>query len=99
YDLIVQSGPLQVANYDRGVGSEPREPGQSVVDYWPAHVASLCFGDGVSQNLLELYTYLVEQYQPGDQLFLFGFSRGAFTVRALAGLVHVCGLLPLGKIR
>ena len=99
YDLIVQTGPLQVAKYDKGVGTEPRQRGESVVGYWPGHVASLCFGNGVSQNLLELYTYLVEKYEPGDQVFLFGFSRGAFTVRALAGLVHVCGLLPLGNLR
>jgi uncharacterized protein (DUF2235 family) len=47
----------------------------------------------VSQNLFELYAHLIEHYEPGDRVFLFGFSRGAFTVRALAGMVHVCGLL------
>jgi uncharacterized protein (DUF2235 family) len=93
YDLMVHEGPDQVATYDNGVGTEPRRTGQSMVGYWREHAAALCFGDGVSQNLLELYTYLVEQYEPGDRVFLFGFSRGAFTVRALAGMVHVCGLL------
>ena len=93
YDLIVQDGPLQVAKYDSGVGTEPRKPGESVFGYWSEHVASLCFGEGVSQNLFELYAQLIEQYEPGDRVFLFGFSRGAFTVRALAGMVHVCGLL------
>ena len=93
YDLIVQEGPRQVGNYDKGVGTEPRRPGESLVGYWSGHAASLCFGEGVAQNLLELYTYFVEHYEPDDRVFLFGFSRGAFTVRALAGLVHVCGLL------
>ena len=93
YDLIVQDGPSQVATYDSGVGTEPRRPGQGLVGYWREHAAALCFGDGVSQNLLELYVYLIEHYEPGDRVFLFGFSRGAFTVRALAGMVHVCGLL------
>jgi uncharacterized protein (DUF2235 family) len=92
YDLIEQKGPLQVSKYDKGVGTEPRRCGESVVGYWRGHVASLWLGEGVSQNLLELYKYLIEQYEPGDRVFLFGFSRGAFTVRALAGLVHVCGL-------
>ena len=93
YDLIVRDGPGQVATYDSGVGTDPRGPGQSLVGYWREHAAALAFGDGVSQNLLELYTYLIEQYEPGDRVFLFGFSRGAFTVRALAGMLHVCGLL------
>lgn len=93
YDLIVQDGPVQVAKYDKGVGTERRRPDESFVGYWYRHVASLCFGKGVSQNLLELYVYLVEHYEPGDRLLLFGFSRGAFTVRALAGVIRVCGLV------
>ena len=36
-------------------------------------------------------------YAPGDKIFLFGFSRGAFTVRALAGLIHACGILDLSR--
>ena len=98
YDLIVHDGPTQVATYDKGVGTEPRKPGASVIGYWRGHAASLCFGEGVAQNLLELYTYLVERYEPRDRVFMFGFSRGAFTVRALAGLVHVCGLLERKNI-
>jgi uncharacterized protein (DUF2235 family) len=93
FDLIVQDGPRQAAKYDQGVGSERRHPHESLAGYWYAHARALGFGTGVAQNLLELYTWLVEQYAPGDRVFLFGFSRGAFTVRALAGLVHVCGLL------
>src|SRR5260370_26033724 len=72
YDLIVQDGPQQLGRYDKGVGSEPRNPGESVVGYWYGHARSLCFGEGVAQNLLELYTYLVEHYKPGDRAFLFG---------------------------
>lgn len=93
YDLIVQDGPLQIAMYDKGVGTEPRKPYEGFFGYWYGHLASLCFGEGVSQNLLELYAYLIEHYEPGDRVLLFGFSRGAFTVRALAGVIHVCGLL------
>lgn len=93
HDLLLQSGTSQVSIYDPGVGSEPRTSGQSRLSYWPGHLGSLCFGSGVSQNLMELYEYLVQHYEPGDRVFLFGFSRGAFTVRALAGMIHVCGLL------
>jgi uncharacterized protein (DUF2235 family) len=99
YDLIATRGPSQFAFYDRGVGTDRRQPGQSVIGYWTRHLQELCVGTGVEQHLLELYTWLVDTYQPGDRLFLFGFSRGAFTVRALAGLVHVCGLLRRQQIR
>jgi uncharacterized protein (DUF2235 family) len=98
FDLIVQDGPDQVATYDNGVGTDPRQRGENLFTYWRNHLAELCFGKGIAQNLLELYTWLIERYQPGDHVFLFGFSRGAFTVRALAGLVHVCGLLRLEHI-
>ncbi len=48
---------------------------------------------GISDTILEAYRFVIENYDPGDQLFLFGFSRGAFTVRSLAGLMRSCGIL------
>lgn len=54
----------------------------------------LLFGYGLKKNVGQLYRALAEVYLPGDSLFLFGFSRGAFTVRALAGLLHRCQLPP-----
>ncbi|MEU6273739.1 DUF2235 domain-containing protein [Streptomyces populi] len=51
------------------------------------------FGVGLSRNVLDAYRFLVESYEPDDELFLFGFSRGAFTARSLAGLVRNCGVL------
>lgn len=56
----------------------------------------LLFGYGLKKNVGQLYRALAEVYQPGDTLFLFGFSRGAFTVRALAGLLFRCHL-PAGS--
>ncbi|MFF7357073.1 MULTISPECIES: DUF2235 domain-containing protein [Streptomyces] len=51
------------------------------------------FGAGLSRNVIDAYRFLVETYEPDDELFLFGFSRGAFTARSLAGLVRNCGIL------
>src|SRR5262249_60741656 len=45
------------------------------------------------ENVGEAYLHLMEQYEPGDRIFLIGFSRGAFTVRALAGMIRCVGLL------
>lgn len=55
-------------------------------------------GYGLKENLREMYTALATYFRPGDRLYLFGFSRGAFTVRALAGLLHRCHLAPLDAV-
>jgi uncharacterized protein (DUF2235 family) len=54
------------------------------------------FGFGVSRNVREAYTWLVERYRDGDDIYVFGFSRGAFTARSLVGLIAKCGLLRRG---
>jgi uncharacterized protein (DUF2235 family) len=52
----------------------------------------LGFGLGTARNIRQLYGALIEEYEPGADIYLFGFSRGAFTIRALAGLVYRCGI-------
>lgn len=53
-------------------------------------------GYGLQKNVLDAYCYLMNNYKEGDRLFLFGFSRGAFTVRSLGGMLNKCGLLEKG---
>jgi uncharacterized protein (DUF2235 family) len=74
----------QVALYDDGVGTE---------SFLPLKLLGGAFGWGLKRNVLELYTGLVRIYDPGDRIYLFGFSRGAFTVRTLAGMIAKCGIL------
>src|SRR5690349_1408601 len=50
------------------------------------------FGYGTQRNIRRLYRELIGVYEPGDEISLFGFSRGAFTVRALAGVIYRCGI-------
>lgn len=50
-------------------------------------------GRGIHKNILDGYRYIVQNYNPGDHIYLFGFSRGAYTVRALSGLINNCGIL------
>ncbi len=60
---------------------------------WVSRGRGLLFGFGLKENVRQMYCKLTQLYEgPGDQVFLFGFSRGAFTVRALAGLLHRCYL-------
>lgn len=73
----------QVAFYDDGVGTANAF----------ARVVGGAFGWGFSHNVKKMYRELVNVYEPGDRIFLFGFSRGAYTVRALAGFIQYCGVL------
>jgi uncharacterized protein (DUF2235 family) len=50
----------------------------------------------VSGNIIDAYKWLIDNYEDGDEIFIFGFSRGAYTARALSGLISICGLLKLG---
>jgi len=59
---------------------------------WTSLALGLAFGYGLAANVRQMYEALAELYESGDRVFLFGFSRGAFTVRSLAGLLYRCGL-------
>ncbi len=74
----------QVTFYDDGVGTERGKI---------LRVLGGVLGLGLARNVRQLYMMLVKAYEPGDHIYLFGYSRGAFTVRTLAGMVKVCGLL------
>lgn len=85
--------PRQLVFYDPGVGTVT-EP--STWHRFKANinlVLGLATGYGLDDNVLSAYRFLVENYAPGDKIYLFGFSRGAYTVRVLAGLIHKIGLI------
>jgi uncharacterized protein (DUF2235 family) len=60
-------------------------------------IKGLAFGAGFKANVLDAYRYLMEVYNDGDQIYIFGFSRGSYTARALASLLHGYGLLCRGN--
>lgn len=75
--------------YDTGVGT-----GKGI-DKWFGGA----FGVGLTDNIQQAYRWIADEYRDGDRLYLFGFSRGAYTVRSLAGLIGRCGLTPPGDAR
>jgi len=91
--MALKRHPLQVACYNPGIGTLPLPAGRTRLTQRLRHLQELLFGFGAIENVTELYQFLMEHYRPNDRIFLFGFSRGAFTVRALAGMIHTCGLL------
>jgi uncharacterized protein (DUF2235 family) len=72
----------QLLFYEPGVGTAPGE-----------HLSGGALGVGLSSNIRSCYRFLARTYEPGDRLFLFGFSRGAYTARSLAGFIRNCGIL------
>src|SRR5574338_397250 len=79
----------QVAFYDDGVGTS---------DFLPLKIVGGAFGYGLGRNVRQLYKELIRVYDPGDRIYMFGFSRGAFTARSLAGFVTKRGLLNPEKL-
>ncbi|WP_209443143.1 DUF2235 domain-containing protein [Falsiroseomonas frigidaquae] len=84
-----QDGIRQVTLYLRGVGST----GIAL-----QKLVGGAFGEGVDDNIRSGYMFLVQNYVPGDEIFLFGFSRGAFSARSLSGLIGACGLLKRQRL-
>jgi uncharacterized protein (DUF2235 family) len=80
-------GPFgnQVAFYDDGVGTSSIKP---------LAVITGALGFGLKRNVKQLYKNLCQTYKPGDSIYAFGFSRGAFTIRVLAGLIASQGIIP-----
>ncbi|WP_449432617.1 DUF2235 domain-containing protein [Pseudomonas putida] len=83
-DPQVLEVPRQFAYYDDGVGTST---------FKPLALAGGAFGVGLARNVIDLYVFLCRTYQPGDRIYAFGFSRGAFTIRVLVALVMKQGLL------
>lgn len=78
-----RDGTPQVVYYHEGIGTN------GPLDRYTGGA----FGRGMEENIRNLYRFIVYNYEPGDELYLFGFSRGAFTVRSLAGFMHKVGLI------
>lgn len=74
-------GVEQVRYYDEGVGTKLGEK-----------FTGMAFGAGLMKNILQAYEHLCLNYEPGDQIYIFGFSRGAYTARSFAGLIGICGI-------
>ena len=82
----VTPAELQLARYIPGVGTASNRLLRAIDG---------ATGIGVPSNVRKLYRFLCWNWQPGDEIYLFGFSRGAFTVRTLAGMLRFQGLMPM----
>jgi uncharacterized protein (DUF2235 family) len=82
----------QLTFYDPGLGTAP--PGHEAFGLARAfyNLVSQATGLGITRNIIDCYTAIIRLWRPGDRIFLFGFSRGAYTVRCLSAVISLCGV-------
>ena len=87
----------QLTYYDPGIGSEPAGLG-FFGRHWRKvyNLVSQATGLGLTMNIIDCYAAVIRTWQPGDRIFLFGFSRGAYTVRCLGAVLALCGVPTTG---
>jgi len=96
YKMLI-CDPHQIAYYHPGVGTLGARNALSFVGKTWTKIIGLAFGYGISDNISDAYQFLMANFEESDRLFVFGFSRGAYTARALCGMLHTVGLLRPGN--
>jgi uncharacterized protein (DUF2235 family) len=84
YDNSNERSIPQLKFYDKGIGTGYSRK---------ANLFDGITGADIDKNIKDIYTFLILNYQPGDEIYLFGFSRGAYTARSIGGLIRNCGIL------
>src|SRR6185437_650955 len=87
----------QITYYHPGVGTAPAVGALTWIGKTATKLAGLAAGYGLSSDLRDAYVFLMNNFVDGDRVFLFGFSRGAYTERALTSLLYMYGLIPRGN--
>ena len=82
-------GSGQLAFYDNGVGTS---------SFRPLAILGLAFGIGLARNVKQIYRFVCQTYREGDEIYGFGFSRGAFTMRVVAALICNQGIINIDKV-
>jgi uncharacterized protein (DUF2235 family) len=91
---VVKDPGVQSCYYQPGIGTMAAPGFVTKAGAKAAELAGLAFGYGLNEDIAHAYSFLCKNFQPMDRLYLFGFSRGAYTARALASTLHMYGLVP-----
>jgi uncharacterized protein (DUF2235 family) len=96
FEMVEKNDPAsQLAYYDPGVGTLAPESSSLIGKLTLLYEQA--FGAGLKHNVAQAYRYLMQHWRPGDAIYIFGFSRGAYTARALAGMLLRPGLMRPGS--
>lgn len=93
YHILMKDPARQVTYYHPGVGTMEAVGALTSVARKITKILGLVIGYGLEEDIRAAYLFLMRTYNPGDRIFMFGFSRGAYTVRAVAALLHMYGLM------
>jgi uncharacterized protein (DUF2235 family) len=93
---LVQSAEQQIY-YHPGLGTMEPPGALTPLSRRVTRLLGQAVGAGLEDDVRDAYVFLMRHFEPGDRVFLFGFSRGAYTVRALASLLHMYGLISMGN--
>ena len=96
YRMLRRESDKQITYYDPGVGTMGDERSRTSISKTITKWQGLAFGRGLMKNVMQAYTFLMDHHEDGDKVFIFGFSRGAYTARVLAAFIKECGLLERG---
>jgi uncharacterized protein (DUF2235 family) len=99
YSVLNHDPQLQRAYYHPGLGTMEPSGALTPIARRVTKLLGMAFGYGLSDDIRDAYVFLMQHYEPGDRVFMFGFSRGAYTVRAVAAMLHLYGLIRPGNER
>jgi uncharacterized protein (DUF2235 family) len=98
FEMLDKNDPeSQLAYYDPGVGTLAPAAAHFSLTRRLSVLFDQAFGVGLKENVAQAYRYLMQHWRPGDAIYIFGFSRGAYTARALAGMLVRPGLMRPGS--
>ncbi|KAG1892857.1 uncharacterized protein F5891DRAFT_963788 [Suillus fuscotomentosus] len=99
YSQLIKSDQDQLTYYNSGVGTHARPSWRSLtyLHYWLSNKVDLLIAWNLETVILAAYRWISENYKDGDRIYFFGFSRGAYQARALAGMIHRVGLILPGN--
>lgn len=93
----LQQSADQIVFYHPGLGTMEPPGALTSFSIWFTKFLGLAIGYQLERDIRDAYVFLMNQYSPGDRVFIFGFSRGAYTARALTSLLHMYGLIHVGN--
>jgi len=96
FRILDRNRDQQIRYYHPGVGTLGDPDYKTPLGKQITRILGMAFGRGIIRNIEEAYSFLMENYQDGDRIYIFGFSRGSYTARALAAFIYRCGILESG---
>lgn len=97
FHTLEKDPALQAVGYQPGIGTRAPTGVGTRTGTRLGKIAGLAFGYGLPADVADGYRFIMRSWQPGDRLYIFGFSRGAYTARAIAGMLRLYGMIPPGN--